>query len=160
MSNMDMSDYKATRTLFSSDGKITQPKPKLTNNAVKIKLKCVTAGPPGNADRRVLNSWKHERESKHIKRKKTVVRKKYERVLLEGYECAECTAYYKTFDLTPKELELRLKKCSRHKLSSTPPRSPEHFWEIDFPEDAECITRGYNSNKGNEDFEPLTQRIV
>jgi DNA repair protein endonuclease SAE2/CtIP C-terminus len=131
-------EYKSSRLLFSSSGTIIKSRyKKRPENAIKLRL--VIAGPPAEKSNRLAaNSWKvksiHTTESKT---KGPVVLKKSERSLLNGYECVECMAYYKTFELSPKKLEERLRKCSRHRALNTPPTTPEGFWEIGFPQTPE-----------------------
>lgn len=72
-----------------------------------------------------------------------VVRKKAERKQLNGYSCSECAQYYSSFNLTEEELKKKLKDCSRHRDYHSPPKTPEHYWDTDFPSTQECIERGY-----------------
>ncbi|RWS08073.1 uncharacterized protein B4U79_01212 [Dinothrombium tinctorium] len=72
----------------------------------------------------------------------TCVRKKQERNLLNGYECEDCYEYFKDLGLPEKELRQRLNKCSRHRGHFSPPKTPEHFWEMGFPSTPECKRRG------------------
>lgn len=69
-------------------------------------------------------------------------RKREERKKLPGYACSCCKDYYKSLGLNKKDLKLRLKKVSRHRGKS-PPKTPDHFWELEFPDTKECIARGY-----------------
>lgn len=61
---------------------------------------------------------------------------------LPGYCCDQCKEYYDSLKLSPEELEKRLKLVSRHRTDPGP-KTPEFFWELDFPDDEECIKRGY-----------------
>jgi hypothetical protein len=79
----------------------------------------------------------------HFKFKEDPVRKKSERIKLLGYECKCCKEYYESLDLSDVELEERMNYCSRHRGNHRPPKTPEHFWEIGFPDAQECIARGY-----------------
>jgi hypothetical protein len=152
------SEYKSARALFTATGEaVTSNASKGTSKGRRkrkkedtpVKMKTVVAGPPEKeSNRRAANSWTRNNDSQSSREPKTlgpVVRKKAERVQLNGYECAECVAYYKTFDLTPEQLAEKLKKCSRHRAMVSPPKTPEHFWEIEFPDTPECIRRGYMS---------------
>ncbi|XP_054707867.1 uncharacterized protein MAL8P1.12-like [Uloborus diversus] len=82
-------------------------------------------------------------EEPKYKYKEETVRKKAERRQLVGYDCKECEKYYSDLGLSEKEKQQRLKKCSRHRAKFVPPSTPEHFWELDFPDTQECKTRGY-----------------
>ncbi|RWS27362.1 DNA endonuclease RBBP8-like protein [Leptotrombidium deliense] len=63
---------------------------------------------------------------------KAPVRKKEERKLLGGYKCKECADYYSTFKLSHDQLRHKLNKCSRHRYDYSPPKTPPHFWDIDY----------------------------
>lgn len=69
--------------------------------------------------------------------RKREIRKRY-----PGYACSCCKDYYKCLELNDKDLKVRLKKVSRHRGRS-PPKTPEHFWELEFPDEEECLRRGY-----------------
>lgn len=71
-----------------------------------------------------------------------IPRKRAERKKLPGYACSCCKDYYKCLKLNKKDLKLRLKKVSRHRGKS-PPKTPDNFWELEFPDTEECIKRGY-----------------
>lgn len=73
---------------------------------------------------------------------KKVPRKRAERKQLPAYACSSCNDYYKCLNLNKKDFKLRLNKVSRHKGKS-PPKTPDHFWELEFPDTEECIKRGY-----------------
>lgn len=38
-----------------------------------------------------------------------------------------------------------MKNCSRHRSLFDPPQTPEHYWELDFPNTEVCRERGYIS---------------
>lgn len=82
-------------------------------------------------------------EEPAFKYKNDVVRKKDERRQLNGFDCKECEKYYSELGLSDKEKKERMKKCSRHRGKFTPPATPEHFWELEFPDTQECKARGY-----------------
>lgn len=69
-------------------------------------------------------------------------KKRSERKKYPGYACECCKKYYTSLGLNEKDLKLKLKSISRHRGKS-PPKTPEHYWEIDFPDTQECIKRGY-----------------
>ena len=71
------------------------------------------------------------------------VRTKKERKKLDGFTCKQCEDYYRSKNLSEEELKTKLKACSRHRSTFSPPKSPEHFWETDMPSTPECIRRGY-----------------
>lgn len=73
---------------------------------------------------------------------KKMSRKRDIRKLYPGYACSCCKDYYQCLNLNQEQLKLRLKKVSRHRRPS-PPKSPEHFWELGFPSEEECLKRGY-----------------
>lgn len=50
--------------------------------------------------------------------------------------------YYSELGLSDKEKKERMKKCSRHRGKFTPPATPDHFWELEFPDTQECKARG------------------
>lgn len=73
-----------------------------------------------------------------------VVRKKDERVKLNGYKCRDCQEYYQGLDLPEDELKKRLKHCSRHRARfSPPPSTPPGFWNLSFPDTQEYMDKGY-----------------
>jgi len=75
-----------------------------------------------------------------------VVRKKDERRKLHGHECGCCKKYYDALDLNPEERAKRVNEVSRHRTTYRPlkrAKTPEHFWEIDFPDTQEALRRGY-----------------
>lgn len=69
------------------------------------------------------------------------VRKKADRKQLNGYACKQCQHYYGD-NLNEAQIKERLNKCSRHRANNSPPTSPDHFWETDFPSSQECLERG------------------
>ncbi|XP_036358061.1 uncharacterized protein LOC115210247 isoform X2 [Octopus sinensis] len=73
----------------------------------------------------------------------TVVRKKHDRRLLNGYTCQECVEYYKTKGLSAEEISKQIGDCSKHRAKYKPPNTPEHFWSVGFPDTEECEKRGY-----------------
>ncbi|GBN25922.1 DNA endonuclease RBBP8 [Araneus ventricosus] len=84
-----------------------------------------------------------KREEPNYKYKEETVRKKSERKQLTGFECKECEKYFADLGLSEEEKRERLNKCSRHRAKFPPPATPEHFWELDFPDTQECKARGY-----------------
>ncbi|XP_067118824.1 DNA endonuclease RBBP8-like [Centruroides vittatus] len=83
------------------------------------------------------------KEEVKYKYKEECVRKKDERRKLAGHDCNQCKQYYDQLELTDSEKAKRLKKCSRHRALYNPPLTPEHYWELDFPNTAVCRERGY-----------------
>lgn len=77
-----------------------------------------------------------------VKYKIKTPKKKSVRRKLPGYCCSQCQDYYKSLNLSPKELEKRLAAVSRHRIDPGP-STPEYFWELDFPDTEECLRRGY-----------------
>lgn len=68
-------------------------------------------------------------------------RKRKERKQHPGYAHSSCCQkYYESLGLNEKDLKLKLKAISRHREKS-PPKTPEHFWDFDFPDTKECIKR-------------------
>ncbi|GIY03323.1 b-cell lymphoma 3 protein homolog [Caerostris darwini] len=92
-----------------------------------------------------LNSFDRlpKREEPNYKYKGETVRKRSERKQLNGYDCKECERYYADLGLSEEEKRERMNKCSRHRAKYAPPATPEHFWELDFPDTQECKARGY-----------------
>ena len=69
------------------------------------------------------NAWKYNN---------LPVKKKSEREKLKGFACANCEEYYKNANLTEKQLQDLLQKCSRHRATIPPPMtSPKEMWELD-----------------------------
>ncbi|XP_055935186.1 uncharacterized protein LOC129965378 [Argiope bruennichi] len=97
------------------------------------------------ADNEHLSSFDRlpKREEPNYKYKEETVRKKSERKQLTGFECKECEKYFSDLGLSEEEKRERLNKCSRHRAKFPPPATPEHFWELDFPDTQECKARGY-----------------
>lgn len=69
-------------------------------------------------------------------------RKQADRKKVPGTYCSLCKEYYSSFNLSSSDLKKKLDGVSRHREYPRPP-TPEHYWELDFPSDAECIKRGY-----------------
>jgi DNA repair protein endonuclease SAE2/CtIP C-terminus len=143
MMGIKQTEYKSCRSLFNSKGKLIPSNHQSNHDLNKqVKLVTVVAGPPPSTQGTSSNREKSEYTSvekvhgynKRLYKMTTIVRKKAERALLNGYECSECSSYYKTFDLSPNELREKLKLCSKHRALAAPPKTPEHFWDIDFPE--------------------------
>lgn len=76
------------------------------------------------------------------KRFEKISRKRAERKQYPGHTCHFCKQYYKCLNLNEEELKKRLKNISRHRGNS-PPKTPDHFYELEFPDDEECLKRGY-----------------
>jgi hypothetical protein len=55
---------------------------------------------------------------------------------LPGYICDDCSAYYSRF-FTPTKADEMVQRCSRHRQVTTPPVTPEGFWDLTMrtPED-------------------------
>lgn len=71
-----------------------------------------------------LNGSKSSR-SPNYKYKRDAVRKKEERMKLDGWDCEQCAKYYGAIGLSPSKMKDRMNKCSRHrdkfgKLNETP----------------------------------------
>ncbi|GFS44693.1 DNA endonuclease RBBP8 [Trichonephila inaurata madagascariensis] len=84
-----------------------------------------------------------KKEEPNYKYKEATVRKKSERKQLNAFDCRECEKYYDDLGLSEEEKKKRMKNCSRHRSKFAPPATPEHFWELDFPDTQECKKRGY-----------------
>ncbi|GFU43103.1 uncharacterized protein NPIL_102741 [Nephila pilipes] len=69
--------------------------------------------------------------------------KKSERKRLNAYTCKDCEKYYSTVS------EERIQISSRHRGNKRP-STPEHFWDLDFPDDIEIPTETYT-------FKPLEE---
>lgn len=61
-------------------------------------------------------------------------RHKSARKQLKSHTCADCSKYY--------QLTGTADVSSRHRGEERP-KTPENFWELDFPSEEECIKRGY-----------------
>ena len=64
-----------------------------------------------------------------------------ERKKLPGRKCDRCEKYYESLP----DGEERMQRVSRHRELHERPKTPDHFWEIDFPDTEECIKRGYTN---------------
>ncbi|XP_077517147.1 uncharacterized protein LOC144127986 isoform X2 [Amblyomma americanum] len=71
------------------------------------------------------------------------VLKKAARQQLPAHECKECQEFYDRLELPEAQRKDLLRKCSRHRALYAPPPTPDHFWELDFPDTQECRERGY-----------------
>ncbi|KAL3257908.1 hypothetical protein MRX96_046439 [Rhipicephalus microplus] len=71
------------------------------------------------------------------------VRKKADRQRLPAHNCKECEEFYGRLDLPEAKRRELMHKCSRHRAHHAPPATPEHFWELDFPDTQVCRERGY-----------------
>ncbi|CAJ0927545.1 unnamed protein product, partial [Mesorhabditis belari] len=72
-----------------------------------------------------------------------VIRKREDRALMHGTDCACCSGYYNALELSPEERKKRLNQISRHRYVEKPlPPTPEHYWEVDFPSTQELEKRG------------------
>lgn len=69
-------------------------------------------------------------------------RKRDERKKLDGYACDFCQDYYDKLGLSEEELKQRMKCVSRHRGYKRP-KTPDNFWELEFPDNEECVKRGY-----------------
>nr|XP_015931250.2 DNA endonuclease RBBP8 isoform X1 [Parasteatoda tepidariorum] len=103
-----------------------------------LNSKHIEVGPLGNSFDRLPK--KPEPDYKY---KEETVRKKSERKQLLGFDCKECENYYTDLGLSDEEKKQRMQKCSRHRGKFVPPSTPEHFWELEFPDTQECKARGY-----------------
>lgn len=71
------------------------------------------------------------------------VRKKAARRQLPAHDCKECRDFYRGAELPTASCNELMRKWSRHRAAHAPPPTPEHFWEMDFPDTQECRRRGY-----------------
>ncbi|KAL6260059.1 hypothetical protein P5V15_007598 [Pogonomyrmex californicus] len=62
------------------------------------------------------------------------IRCKADRAKLNGWDCWECREYYENLPLSKEELQKRKNQCSRHRHKYERPRTPEGFWDPEFPE--------------------------
>ena len=89
-----------------------------------------------NSSRKNNNNNKNNSNSNY--RYSLTVRKKEDRDKLRGFTCDDCKRYYETDKLSPRRLDVVLNRCSRHReISTPPPTTPPHFWELDFPDSDE-----------------------
>lgn len=63
-------------------------------------------------------------------------RKKNLRKQLESHTCPECEKYFQ---------ETQTQETSSRHRGYERPKTPENFWELDFPSEEECIRRGYTN---------------
>lgn len=73
-------------------------------------------------------------------------KRREDRKKVPGKCCFSCEKYYQSLNLPAEELEKKLNNVSRHREFPRP-STPEHFWELDFPDDEECVRRGYKEEK-------------
>ncbi|GLV32425.1 hypothetical protein CBL_00866 [Carabus blaptoides fortunei] len=73
--------------------------------------------------------------------KREAVRKKSERLKLQGWACADCEKYYtKYHHLSDEELQKRMDMCSKHRNKFNPNiLTPKGFWDVDFPPTQESV---------------------
>lgn len=83
-----------------------------------------------------------KRKSPEQENYKKIPRDRASRKRYPGYTCPCCKDYYQCLHLDEKKLTLRLKKVSRHR-GKPPPKTPENYWELGFPDYEECVKRGY-----------------
>lgn len=62
-----------------------------------------------------------------------------------GRTCLFCEKYYTSLNVP--NLQERLNLSSRHRGEQARPPTPEHFFELEFPEPDECVRRGYCEEK-------------
>ena len=62
-----------------------------------------------------------------------VVRDQAARQQMTGKSCKDCEEYYRSAGLGEDEIAKRIDGCSRHRVHYTPPKTPKHFWSLDFP---------------------------
>lgn len=62
-------------------------------------------------------------------------RKKFERELMQGYVCENCRRFYNALGFTEKQKQNLIQLCSRHRLPKgvKPPKDPDNFWNMNFP---------------------------
>lgn len=72
-----------------------------------------------------------------LKVKERPIRKKKDRCQLKGHSCPQCQKFFEKLGHKSEE------KHSRHRSDVSPPKTPPHFWEVDFPSTPECKKRGY-----------------
>ena len=86
-----------------------------------------------------------------------VIRGKDKREKLRGFACRECEAYYKRDNLSNKELNKKLKHCSKHRAQhSPPPQTQPSFWNVRFPSTQTCKDKGYLLCEDDEPPEYVT----
>lgn len=65
-------------------------------------------------------------------------KKKYLRKQLEAHTCQDCEKYFK---------ETQTQQNSSRHRGYERSKTPDNFWELDFPSEEECIKRGYISKE-------------
>jgi hypothetical protein len=94
----------------------------------------------GNIDfdisNKVSETLKRNNEVLNNFRCEEVVRGRAEREALNGYECAQCAAFFDEAVLVGNGAKYydrdELLRCSRHRSRHTPPQTPEDYWELSF----------------------------
>lgn len=65
--------------------------------------------------------------------KRGVVRKRTDRLKMQGWNCPDCETYYANMNLTEGEMKRKIDQCSKHRNNFNPNRmTPPGFWDPDF----------------------------
>ena len=135
------SSLSMKKKLSSAEQELMREKTQHADSIAALENKLIT--PSVNVqEKKKICSYKYQ---------ETLPLKKEARLKLNGHTCEHCTAYYKADNLSPEELQEKLKHCSRHRgRYSPPPATQASFWRADFPSTQECIEKGYLLTENDE----------
>ncbi|GMT33918.1 hypothetical protein PFISCL1PPCAC_25215, partial [Pristionchus fissidentatus] len=72
-----------------------------------------------------------------------VIRNRADRAAMHGQDCPCCSEYYDHLEIDDEERKRRIDQVSRHRYVARPmPRTPPHYWDMDFPSEKEQEERG------------------
>ncbi|KAF8382071.1 com-1 [Pristionchus pacificus] len=87
-----------------------------------------------------------------------VVRNRADRAVMHGQDCPCCSDYYNQLDMSAEERQQRIDQVSRHRYVARPmPRTPPHYWDMDFPTKEQQKARGMLSTRMSPGEEEKTK---
>lgn len=101
------------------------------NNMANLNLNDTENKPP---KKKMLLDKLNVLPKRRVDVEKLNMRCKTDREKLNGWDCWECREYYKNLSLSKEELQKRRNQCSRHRHQYERPKTPEGFWDPEFPE--------------------------
>ena len=69
------------------------------------------------------------------------IRGRQQRAQLPGHDCVDCQRFWNSTTWNG-SIKDKINKCSKHRYVYGRPRTPDHFWDADFPDEEECRRRG------------------
>lgn len=80
-----------------------------------------------------------------------VVRNRADRAAMHGQDCPCCSEYYDVLGMDEEERQRRIDQVSRHRYVARPmPKTPPHYWDMDFPTEEEQLARGMITRRVEE----------